>query len=80
MACFLLHHRHEPADCGIAFASFKGGASPLRRKSTIASCLYGGHEIWWLVDAASAEQALELLPHYIAERSIATPIRKVRIP
>ena len=80
MACYLLHHRHEPADCGTAFTSFKGGASPLRRQPTIASCLYGGHEVWWLVDADSAEQALELLPDYIAQRSIVTPIRKVRIP
>ena len=80
MTCYLLHHRHAPADCGTAFASFKGDASPLRRKPTIASCLYGSHEVWWLVDADSAEQALELLPHYIAQRSIVTPIRNVRIP
>ena len=80
MACYLLHHRHSPADCGTAFASFKGGASPLRRMPTIASCLYGGHEIWWIADADSAEQALELLPLCVANRTTVIPIRKVRIP
>ena len=80
MACYLLHHRHAPADCGTAFTSFKGGTSPLRRRPTIASCLYGSHEIWWLVHATSPEQALELLPHYIAHRTKAIPIRKVQIP
>jgi len=78
--CYLLHHRHAPADCGAAFASFKGDESPLRHKPTIASCLYGGHEIWWLVHADSPEEALELLPHYIGQRSTVTPIREVQIP
>jgi len=80
VACFLLHHCHKPTECGTAFASFKGGASPLRHKPTIASCLYGGHEVWWLVDADSAMQALELLPPYVAHRTKPIPIRKVQIP
>lgn len=80
MAAFLLHHRHEPAECGVAFASFKGHASPLRHGQAPASCLSGGHEVWWLVDADSPEAALALLPRYVAARSTAIPIRKVQIP
>jgi hypothetical protein len=80
MTRYLLHHRHEPDECGATFASFKGYCSPLRHQDTVASCLSGGHEIWWLVDAESAEQAIALLPRYVAERSTAVPIRNVRIP
>jgi hypothetical protein len=80
MACFLLHHRHLPAEFRVAFASFRGDPSPLRRTHTISSCRTGGHEIWWLVHATSEEEALELLPPYVAHRTDAIPIRKVRIP
>jgi hypothetical protein len=80
MAAFLLHHRHEPEKCGVAFAAFKGHRSPLRHAATFASCAGGGHEIWWVVDADSPEQALELLPHYVAQRSSVIPIREVQIP
>jgi hypothetical protein len=80
MASFLLHHRHAPGKCGVAFAAFKGHESPLRHAATFASCAAGGHEIWWIVDAASADAALHLLPHYVAQRCTAVPIREVRIP
>jgi hypothetical protein len=80
MPRFLLHHRHAPQDCGVAYASFKGDPSPLRRRTTVASCRAGGHDIWWLVDADSADAALALLPHYIATHSTATPITEVQIP
>ncbi len=80
MASFLLHHRHDPGKCGVAFAAFRGHASPLRHAATFASCADGGHEIWWVVEAISAEAALDLLPHYVAQRSTAVPIRKVLIP
>ncbi len=80
MASFLLEHRHEPGKCGVAFAAFKGHVSRLRHADAIASCAAGGHAVWWVVEAASAEAALALLPHYVAQRSTATPIRKVQIP
>jgi hypothetical protein len=80
MPRYLLHHRHEPGECGVAFTSFKGDASPLRHSAAVASCLSGGHEIWWLVDAADAEAALAQLPFFVAERSTATEIREVQIP
>jgi hypothetical protein len=80
MPQYLLHHRHAPAECGTAFASFKGETSPLRQNRAIASCHSGGHEIWWLIQADSPPQALALLPRYVAERTEVIPIRKVRIP
>ena len=80
MARYLLHHRHEPRQCGVAYAAFRGHASPLRRSSTFASCRSGGHEIWWLVDADSPDDALDQLPHFVATRSTATPITEVQIP
>jgi hypothetical protein len=79
MPCYLVHHRHDPGDCSVAF-SFKGHPSPLRRRTTVASCLFGGHMIWWLVDAAGPEEALELLPFFVAQSSTAVEVRDVRIP
>ncbi len=80
MPRYLVQHRHEPHECGIAFASFKGHESPLRHRGATASCRSGGHAIWWTVDAATEEQALALLPFFIAERSTVTRVSEVEIP
>lgn len=80
MSRFLLHHRHEPHECGVVFAAFRGYESPLRSRATLASCLSGGHAIWWTVDAASERDALGLLPFYVAERTTATSVSEVEIP
>ena len=77
---FLLHHRHEPEDCGVVFAAFKGYESPLRRQATLASCLSGDHAIWWTVEAASEKEALALLPFYVAARTAVARISEVEIP
>lgn len=80
MKRFLLHNRHRPDECGVTFAAFKGHPSPLRGQETASSCLTGGHEIWWLVEAETADGALALLPRYVAQRSTAIAIREVLIP
>jgi len=80
MARYLLHHRHRPLECGIVFASFKGHDSPLRHRSTVASCRSGGHEIWWTVEATGEEEALGLLPLFVAERTTVTVVSEVEIP
>jgi hypothetical protein len=77
---YMLHHRHEPCECGVVFAAFKGHESTLRHRATLASCISGGHAIWWTVDAATAEEALELLPFYVAERTEAIRVSEVQIP
>jgi hypothetical protein len=77
---FLLQHHHEADECGVVFASFRGHHSPLRHRPTLASCRSGGHAIWWTVEAASEQDALELLPFYVAERTTATSVSEVQIP
>lgn len=80
MSQYLLHHRHEPHECGVVFASFKGHQSVLRRTPALASCRSGEHAIWWTVEAASETDALALLPFYVAERTTATSVSEVDIP
>jgi hypothetical protein len=80
MSRYLLQHRHIPGECGVVFASFKGHASPLRHRATLASCRSGGHAIWWTVDADTEEEALALLPRYVAERTTVSRVSEVEIP
>jgi hypothetical protein len=80
MSRYLLQHRHAADECGVVFASFKGHASPLRHRATLASCRSGGHAIWWAVEARSERDALLLLPFYVAERTTVTRVSEVRIP
>jgi hypothetical protein len=80
MPRFLVHHRHELHQCGIAFTAFKGHDSPLRHRAALASCPTGGHAIWWAVEAASEEDALWQLPFYVAQRSTITQVTEVEIP
>ena len=80
MPRFLVHHRHEPHQCGIAFAAFKGHDSPLRHRAALASCPTGGHAIWWALEAASEDDALRQLPFYVAQRSTITHVAEVEIP
>ena len=80
MPQYLLFHKHHPSECGVAFACFKGHSSPLRHQTTISSCLFGGHAIWWLINAQSSEHALALLPSFVAQRSTAVEVREVQTP
>jgi hypothetical protein len=80
MSRYLLQHRHAPDECGVVFASFRGHESPLRHQATLGSCRSGGHVIWWTVDADSEEDALCLLPRYVAQRTTISPVGEVRIP
>ena len=80
MLCFVLHHRHEPHECGAVFAAFKGHKSALRRKAALASCHSGGHGIWWTVEVGSEAEALALLPFYVAQRTTAARVNEVEIP
>jgi hypothetical protein len=80
MPHFLIHNTHTADDCGVVFSSFKGFTSPLRGTRTPASCHLGGHEIWWRLDAADEEQAVALLPPYVAGRATVTHVQDVLIP
>jgi hypothetical protein len=80
MPRYLLAHRHGARECAVVFAAFKGYDSPLRHAPAIATCVSGGHGIWWIVDAAHAEGALALLPFYVATRTTAIAVTEVLIP
>jgi hypothetical protein len=77
---FLLTHRHAPQECGPSFAAWKGFESPLRRRPAIASCIGGGHCLWWTVEAPDEERALAQLPPFIADRTEVTAVREVTVP
>lgn len=80
MARYLLHHRHEPSECGAAFAAWKGFDSPLRREAALSTCLEGGHAVWWEVEAMDGDAALALLPPFVAHRTTVVPVSEVSIP
>jgi len=80
MPIFVLCHRHAPAECAIAAAAGRGFDSPLRHRQTLSSCLYGGHRLSWTVRAQDAGAALALVPPFVAERTRAEQVRKVRLP
>ena len=79
-----------PATCSSTATSRTSAASCSRRsrdtrarsvtRATVASCRSGGHAIWWTVEAASEEEALRLLPSYVAERTTVTRVSEVEIP
>jgi hypothetical protein len=80
MSRYVLQHRHEPHECGVVFAAFKGLESPLRHRPTLASCRSGGHAIWWTVDADTEAEALRQLPQYVAERTTVSRVSEIEIP
>lgn len=80
MPDFLLHHHHSARECDAAFAAWAGFESPLRRRPAAASCLNGGHSVWWRVEAEDGEAALALLPRFVARRTTPIEVREVRIP
>jgi hypothetical protein len=80
MPRYLLDHRHEPQECAVVFASWRGVSSPLRHRPAVASCAFGGHAIWWQVEAGSVEEALGQLPDYVAGRTTIIEVGEVEIP
>ena len=80
MSRYLLQHSHLPRECGVVFKSFKGHDSPLRHQATLGSCRSGGHAIWWSVEAPTEDDALRLLPPYVAKRTTIARVNEVEIP
>ena len=80
MPTFVLTHRHQPQECAIAVAAWKGFSSPLRHGRPLGSCANGGHRVWWTVEAANQTAALALLPSYVALRTAAEEVREVPLP
>lgn len=80
MSDFLLQHQHEPGECETAFAAWRPFDSPLRGSPVPSTCLAGGHQIWWLVEADDEAAALALLPEFVAVRTEATAVRYFEVP
>jgi len=80
MPRYRLQHQHRPEECGATFAAFNGHDSPLRHTTAMSSCPFGGHAIWWDVQATSEAAALQLLPFYVAQRTTVAAIAPVEIP
>ena len=77
---YVLTHHHEPEECAIAIAAWRGFDSSLRHGRPLGSCATGGHRVWWIVEALGAEEALALLPHYVARRTVAEEVKEVPLP
>lgn len=77
---FVLAHTHAREECRIVFAAWRGVDSPLRHRSTLSSCIDGGHELWWTVEAADEAAALAQLPPYVADRTRVSEVTEVPIP
>jgi hypothetical protein len=80
MRSFMLCHRHEGAECRVAFAAWSGFDSPLRHANAACSCRQGEHRIWWRVEAVDPAAALALLPRFVADRTEAVEVRDVTVP
>ena len=80
MPSYLLCHRHASDECGASLAAWRGFDSPLRDSATIASCQFGGHQMWWQVEAPGADEALAQLPYFLAQRSDAIRVTQLRLP
>jgi hypothetical protein len=80
MPKFVLTHTHQPEECAVAIAAWKGFASPLRHGHPLGSCARGGHRVWWTVEAVDEAQALALLPDYVARRTVVDEVREVNLP
>jgi hypothetical protein len=80
MPLFVLHHVHDPHDCATAFAAWNGFESPLRHRPASSTCLTGGHCVLWRVEASSRDDAVALLPAFVAARTDAVEVREVEIP
>lgn len=80
MSHVVLRHTHRPGECGVAFAAWNGFASPLRRRPALCSCRQGVHELLFVVEAPGTEEALAMLPPWLAARTAASVVDEVPIP
>ena len=80
MFTYLLHHRHDGPTCEATFTAWHGFQSPLRQGPADCTCLAGGHDLWWRVEAVDRDAALALLPPFLAHRTRAIPVCRVHIP
>ena len=77
---YMLHHRHEPHECGVVFASFKGSRKPAAPPGDARLVpLRGARD---LVDRRGRirDGGARAAPFYVAERTTAESVSEVEIP
>ena len=62
MAEFMLCHTHRAEECERIFPQLQNVAASLKGKTFFCGCPMGDHGGYFQVEAASAEDALKLLP------------------
>jgi hypothetical protein len=77
---YLLSHHHTPAECGRAYAAWRGFRSPLRHQEALSTCPQGGHGLWWFVEAPDQAAALGQLPECLVHQTEAIRVSRVPIP
>jgi hypothetical protein len=77
---FLLSHHHSPAECGRAYAAWRGFRSPLRHQDALSTCPLGGHGLWWFVEAPDQASALGQLPECVGNQTEVIRVSRVPIP
>lgn len=77
---YLLYHRHPSGDCAAVFAAWNGFMSELRNTDALSTCAYGGHEIWWWVDAPDQRAARSLVPRFVADMTVVVRVAPVAVP
>jgi hypothetical protein len=80
MPDFRLCHHHTPDECEAAVVAWRGFASRLRGLPATASCAFGGHHVWWDVEAPDREAALSLLPGFVAHRTEVVRVTRLDVP
>jgi hypothetical protein len=80
MATFVLVNRHQHSECDATHAAWRGFQSPLRRQPPAAGCTWSHHRLWWEVEADNAAHALSMLPPFVAERTEAFRVTRLRLP
>ena len=61
-------------------AALELGKGMIKYVELLGACAYGGHMIWWSVEAGSEAEALGLLPFFVAQRATATRVGQIDIP
>ena len=77
---YLLVNEHSEAECSATFAAWRGFESALRRAVPVSGCTWNDHRIWWRVEAGAAEEALCMLPSFVARRTVAVRVFETPLP
>src|SRR5688500_17006319 len=67
---YLVVNHHSEAECAATIAAWRRFESALRRSVPISGCSRNDHRIWWRVDTRNQDEALAMLPSFVASRTV----------